>query len=565
MISEDHLFEYEVRPDGAVITRFLGLPASADSLSVLVPDTLGGAPVTAIAPRAFSDNGTTLMEIHLPDALRSIGEEAFAYCYLLERLDLGHGVETIGGGFLSFCGSMEELTLPASVRQIDRPYLLNALRVKTEHAPGDLNVTHSSAALEDQQKRSNQRRSEPPHVSRESPERSGRGRFVSDGFALYERLTECGGPAGSAAPLRLISVSSASERSSYAVLPGTVEIGVQAFEGQSHLCDLILPDTLEAIGDHAFRDCPALSCFDLPASVRRIGEAALENSGWNDQVDSLIPIRTHGGACSIESSSLLLREGSGCCLVRYFGHDSQYTIPAQVTVIRTGAFHRTDLRAIRFPASVRQVEPSAFTGNSKLERFDFDLGRPAGTTAPASAGQNGSETAAPCLHGAANGAAPRSATVLFPDVVFRKDDIEALFLPQAEVLVCLGQKLAFEPDPDTLFQFRAYDCLFETYAGAMEQAFIAISRLAWPIDLSSARRDFYRSWLAANLPDLLAEMTRKDDPGMLRQVLSLHILNQTQVLDAIAFCEEHRRPVCLQLLLSFHHQEFGEEDFDYSL
>ena len=51
MISEDHLFEYEVRPDGAVITRFLGLPASADSLSVLVPDTLGGAPVTAIAPR----------------------------------------------------------------------------------------------------------------------------------------------------------------------------------------------------------------------------------------------------------------------------------------------------------------------------------------------------------------------------------------------------------------------------------------------------------------------------------------------------------------------------------
>ena len=150
-------------------------------------------------------------------------------------------------------------------------------------------------------------------------------------------------------------------------------------------------------------------------------------------------------------------------------------------------------------------------------------------------------------------------------MVFRKDDIEALFLPQVEELVCLGQKLAFEPDPDTLFQFRAYDCLFETYAGAMEQASIAISRLAWPIDLSSARRDFYRSWLAANLPDLLAEMTRKDDPGILRQVLSLHILNQSQVLDAIAFCEEHRRPACLQLLLSFHHQEFGEEDFDYSL
>ena len=298
---------------------------------------------------------------------------------------------------------------------------------------------------------------------------------------------------------------------------------------------------------------------------RRILENTPNLHIWQDQVDSLIPIRTHGGACSVVSSSLLLREGSGCCLVRYFGHDTQYTIPAPVTVIRTGAFHRTDLRAIRFPASVRQVEPSAFTGNSKLERFDFDLGGPAAAMAPGSSVQDGSKTAAPCLHGAADEAAPRSATVLFPDVVFRKDDIEALFLPQAEELVCLGQKLAFEPDPDTLFQFRAYDCLFETYAGAMEQASIAISRLAWPIDLSSARRDFYRSWLAANLPDLLAEMTRKDDPGILRQVLSLHILNQSQVLDAIAFCEEHRRPACLQLLLSFHHQEFGEEDFDYSL
>ncbi len=344
-------------------------------------------------------------------------------------------METIGGGFLSFCGSMEELTLPASVRQIDRPYLLNALRVKTDQDPKYFDAKHGSAAPEDRQKRSRQRQSEPQQGPHESPERSGRGRFVSDGFALYERLTECGGPAGSAAPLRLISVSSASERSSYAVLPGTVEIGVQAFEGQSHLCDLILPDTLEAIGDHAFRDCPALSCFDLPTSVRRIGEAALENSGWNDQVDSLIPIRTHGGACSVVSSSLLLREGSGCCLVRYFGHDTQYTIPAPVTVIRTGAFHRTDLRAIRFPASVRQVEPSAFTGNSKLERFDFDLGGPAAAMAPGSSVQDGSKTAAPCLHGAADEAAPRSATVLFPDVVFRKDDIEALFLPQAEELV----------------------------------------------------------------------------------------------------------------------------------
>lgn len=515
MISEDQLFEYEVRRDGAVITRFLGLPASSDSLSILVPDILGGATVTAIAPRAFSDNGTTLMEIHLPDTIRSVGEEAFAYCYLLELLDLGHGVETIGGGFLSFCGSMEELTLPASVRRIDRPYQLNALRVKTDQDPGT------------------------PHGPNGSPERSVQGRFVADGYALYERLTEYDGPVGPAAPLRLISVSSASERSSYAVLPGTVEIGTQAFEGQSHLRELTLPDTLETIGDHAFRDCPALTCFDLPASVRRIGEAALENSGWNDQVDSLIPIRTHGGACSIESSSLLLREGDACCLVRYFGHDTQYTIPAPVTVIRTGAFHRTDLRAIRFPASVRQVEPSAFTGNSKLERFDFDPGEAAGMATPAS--------------------------VLFPDVVFRKDDIEALFLPQAKDLVCLGQKLAFDPDPGTLFQFRAYDCLFETYAGAMERVAIAISRLAWPIDLSSGREEFYRGWLTANLPDLLSEMTRRDDPGVLRQVLSLHILSQAQVLDAISFCEEHRRPVCLQLLLSFHHHEFGEEHFDYTL
>lgn len=493
MKMKEGSFEYESTAAGAVITKYLGGTEETEDeesqLTLQIPETLGGQAVTAIGPGSFSDNGTTLIEIRVPDSVTEIGKEAFAYCYLLESLSLGRNVRHLGSGFLSFCGSMEQLTIPASVQEIDEPYLLNDLRL--ECAPG--------------------------------------GRFRSDGFGLYQT-----DPYGS--PGTLISVCTKDSRTSYTIFPGTTAIGAHAFDGQSHLRNIILPDSLREIGDHAFRNCPDLTEFDLPASVCQIGEAALENSGWDDNVDSLIPIRAHGGALSVLDDALLLcsPDGSQRDLVRYFGHARNYRIPEGVTGIRTGAFHRTRLEIIFFPSSVRNVEPGAFTGNSHLQRFDF-------------------------------GTREQTASVLFPDVVFRKDDIEALFLPQASEYICLGSPLQFTPDPDTLFQFRAYDCLFTTYAGDINRAVIAVSRLAWPVDLSPDRKAFYLQWLAGNLQSLLAEMTKKDDPTFLRQVLSLDILTRSQIEISVEYCSGHHRPVCLQVLLEYSHRLPPEEDFDYSL
>ena len=63
---------------------------------IVLPDRIGGCPVTAVGARAFF--GSSLEGIALPDTLESIGPEAFALCRNLGELSVPEGVLSIGGG-----------------------------------------------------------------------------------------------------------------------------------------------------------------------------------------------------------------------------------------------------------------------------------------------------------------------------------------------------------------------------------------------------------------------------------------------------------------------------------
>ena len=63
---------------------------------IVIPDRIGGCPVTAIGARAFFGSG--LEGITLPDTLETIGSEAFAKCGGLKDLAVPDGVRSIGTG-----------------------------------------------------------------------------------------------------------------------------------------------------------------------------------------------------------------------------------------------------------------------------------------------------------------------------------------------------------------------------------------------------------------------------------------------------------------------------------
>ena len=79
--------------------------------SVIIPATIAGLPVTAIAANAFYGD-TTLANITLPDSLTSIGNQAFSGCRALRNFQLPAGLTNMGIAAFSGCTNLTQLTIP---------------------------------------------------------------------------------------------------------------------------------------------------------------------------------------------------------------------------------------------------------------------------------------------------------------------------------------------------------------------------------------------------------------------------------------------------------------------
>lgn len=121
------------------------------------------------------------------------------------------------------------------------------------------------------------------------------------------------------------------------------EIGFQAFRGCTSLTDVSLPDGITLIGSYAFLECSCLEEITIPADIQDICEDPFRNSGLKRLSvmpgAKKVPNRLCYGCFELESVSL----------------------PAGVEVIGSGAFANcTKLSDISIPDSVTRIEESAF-------------------------------------------------------------------------------------------------------------------------------------------------------------------------------------------------------------
>lgn len=100
-----------------------------------------------------------------------------------------------------------------------------------------------------------------------------------------------------------------------------------AFSGCIGITSVVLPDSVQEIGDHSFRDCTGLKSVVIPDSVQKIGKFAFE------------------GCCSLAS----------------------VTIPDSVRIIGYGAFTGcSSLTSVMLPKSIQELESKVFAGCSSL-------------------------------------------------------------------------------------------------------------------------------------------------------------------------------------------------------
>lgn len=124
--SEPDKFYYEEIEGGLSITGYM---EEVDILNV--PESINGIAVTDLADSAFY--ATSIKEVNLPDTIISIGENCFAACDKLEKINLGNSVQKIENCAIFMCSSLREIVIPESVTDIgNMSFAVNDNLVKVE-------------------------------------------------------------------------------------------------------------------------------------------------------------------------------------------------------------------------------------------------------------------------------------------------------------------------------------------------------------------------------------------------------------------------------------------------
>ena len=326
--------------------------------------------ITEIGSCAFC-GCKSLTDLVIPDSVKTIGDSAFEGCTGLKSVVIGNGVETIGNrAFYGYSTealvNLKKVTFGNSIKTI------GAEAFTTSGISGEITFPDTLETIGTQAF---------GWCDNITSVQFGKGiKLIGDAsFISCSKLTEIGFTEGMSDTVIGNRAFDTTAILGKVVFPsGIVKIGENAFDGfwtVPQITAVELPDTLEEIGDCAFRSQP-ITRLVIPDSVTSIGVAAFAECSKLRTLklsENLTSIPRNCFAKDFGLESVVIPDSVkeiGTAAFQSCSLSDGLTLGSGLESIGTSAFEYSSCPVLQFPDSVKEIGDSAFNENKGLTQIE---------------------------------------------------------------------------------------------------------------------------------------------------------------------------------------------------
>lgn len=302
---------------------------------VILPST-----IKEIGTSAFQ-TCTKLKEVNLPEGLETIGNLAFASAFISGKVVIPTTVTSLGTNVFASSG-IEEIEILASIKDIP----INTFNDSTNL---------SKVILPESTKRISEKAFYNCSSLKEINLPEG---LYKIGDQAFYRAFEPGSVAITIPSSVFIYGNSIFEKSGLkeVTILSDVDLSVSMFNSNTYLETVNLSNTLNVIGNYAFKGCTKLKNINIPSSLTVIGDYAFSNSfNVADNVELTLPetLKTIGSFVFADAKL------------------KKITILGNITVVPSNAFKTCTAEEIVLPDSITEIQDNAFRYTYKLKNMNI--------------------------------------------------------------------------------------------------------------------------------------------------------------------------------------------------